>query len=128
MSLSTMLWQVNNVDMKTPSSYKIDMEDLDVDTYRSVETGNLIRENIIGRRWFKVAMSWNLLNASEVETILSSVNRDNTRFRFKSPAFGTNEWVEFDGYVSKMSTELLQGQVGWTVSFNVVQSKRSNFQ
>ena len=127
MSLSTMLWQCNGVDMKTPSTYKIDMEDLDLDSYRSVMTGNLIR-NVIARRWFKVQMSWKLLDYNQVQAILSQVNQDNRMFRFKSPAFGTNEWVEFNGYVSKMSCELLEGQVGWTLSFNVVQAVRGSFQ
>ncbi len=127
MSLSTMLWQVNGVDMKTPSTYKIDAEDLDLDSYRSVTNGNLIR-NIIGKKWYKIGMSWNLLNYNQVQTIINEVNQNNPTFRFKNPAFGTNDWVEFVGYVSKFSCELLQGQVGWTLSFNVVQSERSSFQ
>ena len=132
MSLATMLWQTSSdnsswTDMLTPSTFKIDMEDLDVDSYRSVMTGNLVR-NVIARRWFKVGMSWNLLNATQVQTILSAVNTDTVYFKFKSPAFGTSNWVSFKGYVSKMSTELQQGQVGWTLSFNVVQSERGSFQ
>ena len=132
MSLSTMLWQISNdnvnwVDMKTPSKYKVDWEDLDLDSYRSVITGNLIR-NVIARRWFKVGMSWSLLDYNQVEDILSKVNKDDVYFRFKSPAFGTNEWVSFKGYVSKMSSDLLQAQVGWSLSFNVVQMDRSGFQ
>ena len=132
MSLSTMLWQTSTngtswTDMKTPSTYKVDMEDLDVDSYRSVMTGNLIR-TVIARRWFKVGMTWKFATASEVDTILKAVNKDGVYFKFKSPAFGTNNWVTFKGYVSKMNTELLEGQVGWTISFNVIQMERASFQ
>ena len=127
-----MIWQtstnnVNWTDMKTPSTYKIDMEDLDLDSYRSVMTGNLIR-TIIARRWFKVGLTWKFLSAIEVNTILGAVNKDGVWFRFKSPAFGTSGWVSFKGYVSKMSTEMLEGQIGWKLSFNVVQMDRSSFQ
>ena len=132
MSVSTMLWQTSTngstwTDMKTPTTYKVDMEDLDVDSYRSVMTGNLIR-TVIARRWFKVGMSWNVLSASNVDTILKAVNKDGVYFKFKSPAFGTSDWVTFKGYVSKMQTELLEGQVGWKVSFNVIQMERASFQ
>ena len=132
MSVSTLLWQTSTnqttwTDMKTPSTYKIDMEDLDVDSYRSIMTGNLIR-TVIARRWFKVSMKWNFLDATEVDTILKAVNKDGVYFKFKSPAFGTSGWVQFKGYVSKMSPELLEGQVGWSLSFNVVQSEKGSFQ
>ena len=132
MSLATMLWQTsaNNstwVDMKTPSAYKINWEDLDLDSYRSVVNGNLIR-NVLSRRWAKVEMSWRLLSSNELNTILTAVNKDTVYFRFKSPAFGTNDWISFKGYVSKMNTELLEAQVGWNLAFNVVQMETATWQ
>lgn len=112
--------------MKSPSTYKIDWEDLDNQSYRSVVTGNLVRD-VIKRRWAKVSLSWNVLSDSDTNTILSSVNKDTVYFKFLSPAFGDG-YITFEGYVSKMSAEKLQGMIGNTVSFNVVQSKGATWQ
>ena len=122
----SLIWQADNVTMKSPTSYKINWEDLDNDSYRSVTNGNLIR-NIIKRRWAKVSMSWNVLTALEVNTILTAVNKDNVTFTMKSPAFGSGT-ISFKGYVSKMETELLEGMVGYALSFNVVQMEGASWQ
>ena len=112
---------------KSPTSYKINWEDLDNDSYRSVTNGNLVR-NVIKRRWAKVSMSWDLITGSEVSTILSAVNTDTVYFKFISPAFGSQGYITFKGYVSKMETELLEGMVGYSLSFNVVQMEGATWQ
>lgn len=109
--------------MKSPSSYKIDWEDLDKNSYRSTINGNLFRHPL-SKHWYKIAFSWNYLTASEVKTIVEKVNSDNLYIRCQSPAFGTNSTVILQGYVSKISTEMLEGQIGYTLSFNFVESKR----
>lgn len=112
--------------MKSPSTFKIDWEDLDNNSYRSVVNGNLIRD-VIKRRWAKVGLAWNVLQEGDVNTILSSVNRDTVYFKIKSPAFGSG-FISFKGYVSKMSCEMLEGMRGYTVSFNIVQSEGASWQ
>lgn len=109
--------------MKSPSSYKIDWEDLDKNSYRSTINGNLFRHPL-SKHWYKIAFSWNYLTASEVKTIVEKVNQDNLYIRCQSPAFGTNNQVVLQGYVSKISTEMLEGQIGYTLSFNFVESRR----
>lgn len=122
----SLIWYANGVRMPSPSTYKISWEDLDNDSYRSVTNGNLIR-NLIKRRWAKVSMSWNVLQADDVNRILSSVNTDDVTFRMLSPAF-SNGFIVFKGYVSKMETELLDGMVGYSLSFNVIQSEGAPWQ
>lgn len=109
--------------MKSPSSYKIDWEDLDKNSYRSTINGNLFRHPL-SKHWYKIAFSWNYLTASEVKTIVEKVNQDNLYIRCQSPAFGTNNQIVLQGYVSKISTEMLEGQIGYTLSFNFVESRR----
>ncbi len=109
--------------MKSPSSYKIDWEDLDKNSYRSTINGNLFRHPL-SKHWYKIAFSWNYLTADEVKTIVEKVNSDNLYIRCQSPAFGTNNQIILQGYVSKISTEMLEGQIGYTLSFNFVESKR----
>ena len=122
----SLIWYANGNIMPSPTSYKINWEDLDSDSYRSVTNGNLIR-NVVKRRWAKVSLAWNILSASEVNTICTAVNQDNVTFRVISPAF-SNGYIEFEGYVSKMETELLEGMVGYSLSFNIVQSTGASWQ
>lgn len=122
----SLIWYANGNVMPSPTSYKINWEDLDSDSYRSVTNGNLIR-NVVKRRWAKVSLAWNILSASEVNTICTAVNQDNVTFRVISPAF-SNGYIEFEGYVSKMETELLEGMVGYSLSFNIVQSTGASWQ
>lgn len=134
-----MLWQAKTTasgsyqDMKTPSSYKIDYEDLDSNSYRSVTNGNLIRSKL-SSKWFKGSFSYNYITQSEAESILSIINAYPLYVRIKSPMFGTDGVVEFEAYVSKVSLEMLKNNTSnnsaeWVnLSFNIIQSKVVNGQ
>lgn len=113
--------------MLTPDDYKIDWEDLDKDSYRSVVNGDLIR-NVLKRRWSKIALTFKSVSDSECQTLLSSVNRETVYFKMRSPAFGTNNFITFKGYVSKMSAKTSLLRRGWDVSFNIVQEKGASWQ
>lgn len=133
-----MLWQVkingNYVDMKTPSSYKIDYEDLDSNSYRSITNGNLIRKRLTSK-WFKGAFSFNYIEEEELETILSAINQNPLQVKIKSPMFGSSGVIEIECYVSKVSVEMLRNNPNqinkseWVnLSFNIIQSKVVNGQ
>lgn len=129
-----MLWEAGNTKgsyktMKTPSSYKIDYEDLDSNSYRSITNGNLVR-NRLSSKWFKGNFSFNYLTQSELNEILSVINSDPLYVRIKAPMFGQNGVVEFEAYVSKVSVEMLRNNPNsfnddeWVnLSFNIVQTK-----
>lgn len=123
-----MIWQArigtsgSYTTLKTPSKYAIDWEDLDVNSYRSTINGNLIRHPLT-KHWAKIRFSWGYISEADLKQIAELVNQNNLMIRAKTPAFGTNGWVEMQGYVSKFHAELLEGQVGYTLSFNFVQSK-----
>lgn len=131
-----MLWQVkvngSYVDMLTPSTYKIDWEDLDSNSYRSITTGNLIR-NRLSSKWFKGSFTYNYISEADLETILPRINQNPLYVKIKSPLFGTNGWLEIECYVSKVSVEMVKndptsGSVAnnqWVkLSFNIIQSKK----
>lgn len=128
-----MLWQAkakstdNYTTMKTPSSYKIDWEDLDSNSYRSVTTGNLNRK-IVSKKWFKGSFTFNYLTEAEVEEIVKMINNYPLFIRIKSPLFGVNGMLECQAYVSKVSVNMQQNQetgATWSgLSFNIVQSKK----
>lgn len=139
---STMLWQAKSgsmatwQNMYTPSQYDIEAKDIDKDSYRSVITGNLNR-SIVGKKWHKIQMVYNLLTADQVNTIVSVINGNNLQIKCKAPAFGnvgnnpitgsTDKWITFYCYVSKYSCKLLEGQLGYELSFNLIQSKRGSW-
>jgi len=129
-----MLWEAKTsvgssyTTMKTPSSYKIDGEDLDKNSYRSITTGEISRPIILGKKWQKISFSFNHLTESEAETILSMINSYPLYVRLKSPMFGTSGVVELQGYVSKFSVEMERnhsnGSTWGNLSFNFVQGKK----
>ena len=55
-----MLWKVDGVVQKTPSTYKDNIEDTDNDSYTSKVTGALI-DNPIAIGMLKLEMSWDYL-------------------------------------------------------------------
>lgn len=131
-----MLWQakVNGsyVDMLTPSEYKIDWEDLDSNSYRSVTTGNLIRSRL-SSKWFKGSFTFNYITEADLENILPIINQQPLYVKIKSPLFGSNGWIEIEAYVSKVSVEMLRNDKTYNsnvnnqwvkLSFNIVQSKK----
>lgn len=134
-----MLWQAKASksgaykDMKTPSSYRIDYEDLDSNSYRSVTNGNLIRKRL-SSKWFKGSFSYSYIEQSEADEILKMINSNPLYIRIKSPMFGTDGIVEFEAYVSKVSIEMLKNDTTnnhaqWVnLSFNIIQSKVVNGQ
>jgi hypothetical protein len=129
-----MLWQAKTsasgsyVTMKTPSSYKIDWEDLDSNSYRSITNGNLVRSRL-SSKWFKGSFSFNYLTQSEATTILNMINSYPLYVKIKSPLFGSNGVIEIECYVSKVSVEMNRNhnsinEDDWVnMSFNIVQSQ-----
>lgn len=129
-----MLWEAkasagaSYTAMKTPSSYKIDGEDLDKNSYRSITTGDITRPVILGKKWQKIAFGFNYLTESEAETIISMINHYPLYVKLKSPIFGSNGIIELQGYVSKFSIEMQKnentGSTWGNLSFNFVQGKK----
>lgn len=66
-----MLWKLNGKTMKTPSSYKDNIEDLDNDSYTSKVTGALI-DNVIAKRNVKTRNELGLLYGGRSRRIITS--------------------------------------------------------
>lgn len=129
-----MLWEAkaNENDsyttMKTPSSYDIDGEDLDKNSYRSITTGDINRPVILGKKWLKFKFGFNYATEEEIEPILTMINNYPLYVRLKSPMWGTNGLVELKGYVSKFNTKMVKNKetgADWgELTFNFVQGKK----
>jgi len=117
--------------MPTPSSYRIDWEDLDSNSYRSATNGNLIRSRL-SSKWFKGNFEFNYMSESDLEALLTKINTNPIYVKIKSPLFGTSGWLEMEAYVSKVSVEMIRNDPTansnvnnqWgKLSFNIIQSK-----
>lgn len=107
-------------DMLTPSSYKIDWEDLDKDSYRSINTGNLI-DTVVSKSWTKAGFNYNCLTESEVNTLLSVLNQNPIYVKAKNPFFSSE--TELEMRCSKKSAEMLETG-DYSLSFNLVQKTK----
>lgn len=123
------IWYVNEnsswVAMPDPSSLTVNSEDLDVDSYRSVVNGNLIR-NKLGT-WTTVEFQFNFKYANDVISLLSHViNIYPLKIKVTSPLVSGGE-ATLIGYVGKSSSEYTytQSGMGYVVNFNFIEGKKS---
>lgn len=107
--------------MLTPSSYKIDWEDLDNKTYRSIATGDMI-DTVISKKWSKLQFSYKHLTEAEVNTILTAINVNPIYVKAINPLFPSG-YIEAQFRCSKASCEMLEDHC-YTLSFNLVQKKK----
>lgn len=106
---------------KSPSSYKIDWEDLDKNSYRSITSGNLI-DTVVSKNWSKIQFNYNCLSEAEIQALLPLLATNPLYVKAKNPVFG-NEYVEMEMRCSKKSAEMLETG-DYTLSFNLVQKKK----
>lgn len=107
--------------MKTPSTYKIDWEDLDNKTYRSIATGDMI-DTVISKKWSKLQFSYKHLTEAEVNTILTAINVNPIYVKAINPLFPSG-YIEAQFRCSKASCEMLEDHC-YALSFNLVQKKK----
>lgn len=80
-----MLWKIDDKEMKTPSTYKANIEDLDNDSYTSKKTGDLI-DTVVATGMLKLEMSWDYLTEAEAEELLQSTYKNPMIVWIKCPA------------------------------------------
>ena len=125
MSLDKVIWNVNGVEIPTPSGVKYDFEDLDNQSYRSVIDGSLIRDRIASE-FTKIQLSYKYLTPSMAKRVRDAI-KTNEKYtvKFKSPILNDDgDFVTFVAYTSKMSFEMLEMQVGYSASFSIIQVRK----
>lgn len=119
------VWENNNwVDLPEPSEYSVNSEDLDVDSYRSVVNGNLVR-NKLGT-WTTISFKFNFQFESDaIDFLAHIINVYPLKIKAKSPLI-TGGKAELIGYVGKSTSEYIYTQVGmgYTISFNFIEGKK----
>lgn len=110
-------------DMKTPSSYRVDWEDLDKDSYRSINTGNLI-DTVVSKSWTKASFDYNLLTMAELNTLLAVLDDNPIEVKIPNANFASSGTTAMSMRCSRKSVEMLEGQKGYKLSFNLVQKTK----
>lgn len=105
----------------TPSSYKIDWEDLDANSYRSKATGNMI-DTVISKKWSKLSFTYKCLTSDQVNELMGVINENPIYVKAMNPFF-SNGYIEAQFRCSKASSEMLETG-DYTLSFNLVQKKK----
>lgn len=121
-----MLWKLNGKTMKTPSTYKDNIEDLDNDSYTSKVTGKLI-DNVVAKGMLKLEMSWDYCTEAEAEELLQATYQNPMMVTIKCPSVRSG-MITAPFRCSKRSCEMyLTGEdedtsrSKWKVSFNLMQ-------
>lgn len=109
------------IQRKTPSSYKLDWEDLDANSYRSKATGNLF-DTVVSKKWSKLSFSYKCLTEDEVNEIMGIININPIYVKAKNPLF-SGGYIEAEFRCSKASSEMLETG-DYRLSFNLVQKKK----
>lgn len=107
--------------MPSPSKYKVDLEDLDANTYRSTSTGNMI-DTVISKKWSKIGFTYNCVSESDLNSILTKINANPIYLKAKN-AFYASGYIEAQFRCSKVSFEMLETG-DYSLSFNLVQKRK----
>lgn len=121
-----MIWKLNGRLMKTPSSYKDNIEDVDNDSFTSVVDGSLI-DHPIAVGMLKLEMSWDCCTEAEAEELLQATYQNPMMVTVKCPSV-QGGMITAPFRVAKRTSEMhLTGndedasQSYWKVSFSLMQ-------
>ncbi len=129
-----MIWKVNGIIQKTPSSYRDSIDDTDNDSYTSKRTGALI-DSPLTVGMLKIEMSWDYLTEQEAEELLQLTYKNPLIATFKCPSIPGGMIVNAKFRVNSRSSEMiLTGQdedtskSRWKVSFSLTQKELTEAQ
>jgi len=124
-----MVWKVDGIVRKTPSSYDADIEDLDNNSYTSKITGALI-DSVVAQGMLKLNLKWDDCTEAEAEELMQLSFRNPLIATFKIPCVqgGILENAKFR--VSKRKCSMVDTEQGetttgthYSVSYNLMQKE-----
>ena len=123
-----MLWKIEDKIMKSPSSYKDNIEDLDNDSYTSKVTGALI-DNVVAKGMLKLEMAWDYCTEAEAEELLQATYENPMIVTIKCPSV-RGGMITAPFRVSKRTSEMIDtgededtSKSRWKVSFSLMQKE-----
>ena len=111
------------VQMVQPTSYDIDVEDLDANTYRSVVTGDMI-DSIISKNWSKCKFKFEGLTKSQAYDLIAKCSNNPIYAKIENPIWSSG-YVEAQFRCSKKSISKMKTfDTRYEVSLNLVQKNK----
>lgn len=122
--MSLVIWQAKTggsySDMLPPTTYDIEYEDLDYNTYRSKATGNLI-DTVISKKWSKLMFKYVNLTASQVDAMFDILDQNPIFIKAKNPRYGTE--IEMQMRCSRVKVSMIENN-NYNLDFNLVQKTK----
>ena len=123
-----MVLKYNGETMKSPSSYKLDKDDIDLDSYRSTSNASLI-DKTLKKGMVKISVSYDMLTEAEAEDLMAKTWNNPMPLTIKAPILG-GKTLTANFRCAKRSCEMISTtaeqnstKTRWKVSFTASQKK-----
>lgn len=124
-----MIWKYNGVVQKSPSSFDLDIDDIDIDSYRSPVNASLI-DKTLAKGMIKASFSFDYLTEEEAEHLMALTWNNPMPLNIKCPILGGKQ-IEADFRCGKRKCSMISttqeensSKTRWKVSFSVSQKKK----
>lgn len=124
-----MVWKCKGETQKSPSSFKINADDIDIDSYRSTSSANLI-DKTLAKGMVKCSFSWDYLTEEEAEHLMALTWENPMELEIKCPILGgktlTADFRCAKRSLDMISTDLVEQSQAtrWKLSFTCSQKKK----
>ena len=124
-----MVWKCDGEKQKSPSSFKLNIDDIDIDSYRSTANASLI-DKTLAKGMIKCSFSFDYLSESEAENLIALTWKNPMNLEIKCPILGGKTLVA-QFRCGKRSIEMIStdeneqsDKTKWKVSFTCSQKKK----
>lgn len=124
-----MVWKCDDIIQKSPSTFKTDIEDIDLDSFRSTGDASLI-DKTLAKGLVKASFSFSYLTEEEAEHLMALTWKNPMNLEIKCPILGGKTLIA-PFRCAKRSCEMMStddviqsDKTKWKVSFSVSQKKK----
>lgn len=118
-----------NVVWPSPSSYSMSVEDIDIDSYRSTTTAELV-DKTLAKEMLGLSISWELTSEADAEWIMEETKKNPLNLTIKAPILGHSTLTALFR-CAKRQCEMIQTEeeeittkTKWKVSCTLSQKKK----
>lgn len=118
-----------NIVWPSPSSYSMSVEDIDIDSYRSQATAELI-DKTLAKEMLGLSISWEFTNEEDAEWIMEETKQNPLFLTIKAPILGKST-LSAEFRCAKRNCEMIQtdededtDKTKWKVSCTMSQKKK----
>lgn len=124
-----MVWKCNGVVQKSPSSFKLNLDDIDLDSYRSTVNASLI-DKTLAKGMVKCSFSFDYLTEQEAEQLMALTWVNPMQLEIKCPILG-GKTLSANFRCAKRSVDMISTdeveqstKTKWKVSFTCSQKTK----